>query len=102
MQTFFRSFFCQGFSSFSRFGPLRRSLGIQCRLLLRPTHADGNACGEVAGAWGAPLLLDLGGGPLEAGPDLLGLDLHLGPALSLWRLPGVGPEPAHHHDPATL
>src|SRR5439155_25901011 len=99
---FFRSFFCQGFSSFSLLGPLRRSLGIQRRLLLRPSHADGYASGVVSGTGATSLLLDLGGGPLEAGADLLGLYFHLGPPLSLGRLPRIGAKAPHDHDTAPL
>src|SRR6266571_127187 len=96
-QYFFLTFFCQPFSSFSLRG-LRFSLAIQWRLLLScPANPDGDIAAPV-GLTGRPaLLLDLRAGPLQARPDLLGLDLDLGALVALRRLPGVGPEAADDH-----
>src|SRR5712692_8608884 len=96
MQNFFFCFFCQPFSSFSLRLPRCSLLGIQRCLLLWPSGPDGHVAGPVALTWGPPLLLDLGAGPLQAGPDLLGLDLDLRALVTLRRLPRVRPEAADH------
>src|SRR5438046_7500677 len=88
-QTFLRCFFCQPFSSFSLFGLRSLDLGIQRRLLLRSAHSDGDVPSPVASSRAPSLLLDLRRSPLQAGTDLLGLDLHLGPPLPFMRLPRV-------------
>src|SRR6266566_2116703 len=100
MQNFFFCFFCQPFSSFSfRF---LGALAIQRRLPLWGTDRGGNRAGPVALAGPTSLPFDLRGGPLQAGPDLLGLDLDLGALVALRRLPRVGAEPADHHDAVAL
>src|SRR5437879_4916163 len=94
MQIFFFCFF-QGFSSFSLLG-LRRSLAIQWRLLLWTAHTDRHVRVPVRLPGAAALAFDLRGGPLQAGPYLLGLDLDLRALLSLRRLPRVRAEPANY------
>src|SRR5215218_10568932 len=57
--------------------------------------------GAVAlAAFGGPF--DLGRGPLEAGPDLIGLDLGHRPLVTLRGLPGPLAEPPGDHDPVPL
>src|SRR6266545_909255 len=55
--------------------------------------------GAVAGLAGT---LRGGGGPLEAGADLLGLDLDHAAALALGGLPGAGLEPSEDDDAVAL
>jgi hypothetical protein len=70
---------------------------------------------EVAAALGLPLptgaalvvaalagALDLGGGPLEAGPDLVGLQLGDRPLVAVGGLPAALAEPAGDDDPVAL
>src|SRR5215212_4810733 len=73
---------------------LERRLVVELATLARP----GAASRPVAAATrAAPAgALDLGGGELEAGADLVGLDLGDGALLALRGLPGAGPEPADH------
>src|SRR5215218_3076857 len=60
----------------------------------------------VAGATFAVAALtgpfDLGRGPLERGPDLVGLELGHRPLLPLGGLPAALPQPAGDHDPVAL
>src|SRR5829696_4611738 len=70
---------------------------------------------EVAAAFGLPFpplgavalaafggAFDFGGGELQAGPDLIGLDFGHRPLVALGGLPGPLAEPAGDHDPVTL
>src|SRR5215207_11564871 len=70
---------------------------------------------EVAAAFGLPLAtlaavavaafagtFDLGGGELQAGPDLVSFDLGDRPLLALGGLPAALAEPAGDHDPVAL
>src|SRR5213078_264215 len=72
------------------------------RLLLRAARPDRHGALPVAAAEPASLLLDLGGGPLQAGPDFLRLDLDRGPLLALLGLPAVRPEPPDDDDARAL
>src|SRR5215218_6467955 len=54
----------------------------------------------AGGAFGGPF--DLGGGELQAGPDLIGLDLGHRPLLAFRGLPGPLAEPPGDHHPVTL
>src|SRR5512132_136434 len=72
---------------------LERRLVVELATLARP----GRAARPVAAATtrAAPAgALDLGGGELEAGADLVGLHLGDGALLALGGFPGAGPEPA--------
>src|SRR5215213_5126347 len=77
--------------------------------------SEGGLVVEVAAAFGLPLPalaavaggafagpFDLGGGELEAGPDLIGLDLGHRSLLALGGLPGPLAKPPGDHDPVTL
>src|SRR6266496_5319062 len=102
MQAFRLVFFQAALSSFSRFGRLAPGFalpGIQRCLLLvcSPAHGRRDLLAPVAGARAgarAGLALDLGGRPLEAGTDLVGLDLDGGALLALLVLPGAEVQPA--------
>src|SRR5215218_3993282 len=73
---------------------LERRLVVELTTLAGPGRA---ARPVAAAARAAPAgALDLGGGELEAGADLVGLDLGDGALLALGGLPGAGPEPADH------
>src|SRR5512132_770124 len=73
---------------------LERRLVVELTALARPGVA---AARPVTAARAAPAgALDLGGGELEAGAELVGLDLGDGALLALGGLPGAGPEPADH------
>src|SRR5438477_11382801 len=100
MQIFFFCFF-QGFSSFSLLG-LRRSLAIQWRLLLWTAHTDRHVRVPVRLPGAAALAFDLRGGPRQAGPYLLGLDLDPRALLLLRRLPRVPAQPATCDRPRAL
>src|SRR5438093_1510619 len=92
MQTFRFCFFCQAFSSFSFLGGRFCVLGgIQWRLLVRIlASADrGGSLGRPVAAGIAALALDLGRGPPQARPQLVGLDLDHRPPLALRGLPGA-------------
>src|SRR5215211_2624806 len=54
----------------------------------------------AGGAFGGPF--DLGGGELQAGPDLISLDLGHRPLLAFRGLPGALAEAAGDHDPVAL
>src|SRR5215218_9148891 len=77
--------------------------------------SEGGLVVEVAAAFGLPLAtlaavawaafagsFDLGGGELEAGPDLVSLDLGDRPLVALGGLPGPLAEPPGDHDAVTL
>src|SRR4029453_18006270 len=77
--------------------------------------SEGGLVVEVAAAFGLPLAVlaavavaafagafDFGGGELEAGPDLVGLDLGHRPLLALGGFPAALTQPAGDHDPVTL
>src|SRR5512132_128451 len=75
---------------------LERRLVVELTTLARPGRAA-RPVAAAAAARAAPAgALDLGGGELEAGADLVGLDLGDGALLALGGLPGAGPEPAGH------
>src|SRR5215217_6752461 len=70
---------------------------------------------EVAASFGLPLAalaavtggafgcaFDFGGGELEAGPDLVGLDLGHRPLLTFRGFPAALAEPAGDHDPVAF
>jgi len=97
-------------------GPGRRPLDKESRGLLQRSERDSERrwLVEIA-ALGLPLptlgavvvaalvgAFDLGGGELEAGPDLVGLELGHRPPLPLGGFPGPLAEPAGDHDPVTL
>src|SRR5215217_3118323 len=74
---------------------LERRLVVELATLARPGRAARPVAATTTRA--APAgALDLGGGELEAGADLVGLDLGDGALLALGGLPGAGPEPADH------
>src|SRR5215213_899266 len=79
---------------------VRRSLERRLVVELTTLAGPGRAARPVAAAAAtraAPAgALDLGGGELEAGADLVGLHLGDGALLALGGLPGAGPEPADH------
>src|SRR5215218_2714953 len=79
---------------------LERRLVVELTTLAGP----GGAARPVAAATrAAPAgALDLGGGELEAGADLVGLDLGDRALLALGGLPGAGPEPADHDAASAL
>src|SRR5215218_3662713 len=79
-------------------GPLAALLERRLVVELTTLAGPGRAARPVAAAArAAPAgALDLGGGELEAGADLVGLDLGDGALLALGGLPGAGPEPADH------
>src|SRR5215211_5053552 len=77
--------------------------------------SEGGLVVEVAAAFGVPLAtlgavaggtlagpFDLGGGELEAGPNLVSLDLGHRPLVALGGLPAALAQPAGDHDPVTL
>ena len=107
----------------------RRDLGIELRpdariaqsprtspgALTPGTRLERRSFVEVATAFGGPFAalgavavaalvaaFDLGRGPLEAGADLLGLDLGGRALVALGGLPAALPESAGDHDPVTL
>src|ERR687892_2185919 len=88
--------------------------GLEPRALTQQSVSEWRSIVEVA-AFGLPLLglaavagatlggpFDLGGGPLEAGPDLVGLDLGDRPLVTLGGFPAALAQPAGDHDPVTL
>src|SRR5690606_16253341 len=75
--------------------------------LLVVVIATGGGCGGWGGgieaaALAAFGLLDLGGGPAEAGSDLVGEDLHLGALLAVVGLPVALLQPARDHHAGAL
>src|SRR3982751_6483335 len=107
MQTLRLPFFCQAFSSLSRLGrllppPPFALPGIQWCLLLdrRTSHRRGDRRAPIAAAvagrrrGGAAGLLHAGGGPFQAGAEVVGLDLDDRPPLSVLVLPRALLEPA--------
>src|SRR4029453_7944921 len=79
-------------------GPLAALLERRLVVELTTLAGPGVAARPVAAAArAAPAgALDLGGGELEAGTDLVGLHLGDGALLALGGFPGAGPEPADH------
>src|SRR5919205_1593693 len=101
MQTLRFCFFCQPLSSLSFLvgRPRPRALaGIQWCLLVAHGSADRDRRRPVARARAA-LALDLRGRPAQAGTDLVGLDLHHGPLVTLLGLPGAHLESTRDEDP---
>src|SRR5215207_11167112 len=77
--------------------------------------SEGGLVVEVAAAFGLPLAalaavaggafagaFDFGGGELQAGPDLISLDLGHRPLLTLGSFPAALAQPAGDHDPVAL
>src|SRR5512133_3761265 len=77
--------------------------------------SEGGLVVEVAAAFGLPLAVlaavavavfagpfDLGGGELQAGPDLVSLDLGHRPLVAFRGLPAALAQPPDDHDPVTL
>src|SRR5678815_3805198 len=82
---------------------LERRLVVELTTLARPGRAARPVAAATTAARAAPAgALDLGGGELEAGADLVSLDLGDGALLALGGLPGAGPEPADHDAPGPL
>src|SRR5437667_1573790 len=101
MQTLRFCFFCQALSSFSLRGGRRFDdlPGIQWCLLFRSCAcSDLDPVVPIARATGPRRLLHLGGGPLEARTDVVGLDLDRAPLLALLALPRALLEPSGHND----
>src|SRR5215218_1620193 len=76
---------------------LKRRLVVEVAALGLPLVAG--AAVAVAALTGP---FDLGRGPLERGPDLVGLELGHRPLLPLGGLPAALPQPAGDHDPVAL